>query len=259
VVDVLNAVFRWMHVLVGIIWIGMLYFFNWVNGQFAATLDGDTKKKVVPELLPRALFWFRWGAAWTWITGFVLLLLVFYHGGLMRDGNEPWTGGTWTMVVLTFAVTFLYDFLHKSFGKDPKVFGAIAFAGAAVMVLAMVKLGGFSYRAFNIHLGAMFGSMMAFNVWFRIWPAQQKIITAVKEGTAPDATLVALAGGRSRHNTYMSLPLLWAMIDQHTTVFSGGNLGISAEYSWVVLLLVILLGWHIIWQCYKKAGQVKGF
>ena len=67
--DTLNALFRWLHILAGIIWIGMLYFFNWVNGPFAATMDGDTKKKVVPELMPRALFWFRWGAAWTWVTG----------------------------------------------------------------------------------------------------------------------------------------------------------------------------------------------
>jgi len=258
-VDVLNAVFRWLHILAGVLWIGMLYFFNWVNGPFAATLDGDAKKKVVPELMPRALFWFRWGAAWTWITGFVLLTIVFYHGGLMFDGGAGWTTGAIVMVVLTFAVTFLYDFLHKSFGKDPKVFGTIAFVGAAIMIVLMVKVGGFSYRAFNIHLGAMFGSMMAFNVWYRIWPAQQKIISAIKEGNAPDGGLAALAGSRSKHNTYMSLPLFWAMINQHTVVFSGGNFGIPSEYSFVVLLAVILVGWHIIFQCYRKATKVKGF
>jgi uncharacterized membrane protein len=258
-VDVLNAVFRWLHILAGVLWIGMLYFFNWVNGPFTATLDGDAKKKVVPELMPRALFWFRWGAAWTWITGFVLLTIVFYHGGLMFDGGASWTTGAVVMVVLTFAVTFLYDFLHKSFGKDPKVFGTIAFVGAAIMIVLMVKVGGFSYRAFNIHLGAMFGSMMAFNVWYRIWPAQQKIITAIKEGNAPDGALAALAGSRSKHNTYMSLPLFWAMINQHTVVFSGGNFGIPTEYSFVVLLAVILVGWHVIFQCYRKATKVKGF
>ncbi len=74
---------------------------------------------------------------------------------------------------------------------------------------------------------------MAFNVWFRIWPAQQKIITAVKEGTAPDAALVSLAGTRSRHNIYMSVPLLWAMINQHTTTVAGGNLGIPESFAFV--------------------------
>ena len=70
--EILSALFRWTHVLFGIIWIGLLYFFNFVNAGFAATMDGDTKKKVVPELMPRALYWFRWGAAWTWVSGFLL-------------------------------------------------------------------------------------------------------------------------------------------------------------------------------------------
>src|SRR4030042_1106364 len=89
--DILDPLFRWLHIFAGIIWIGMLYFFNWVNGPFAATLDGDTKKKVVPELMPRALFWFRWGAAWTWITGVLLLALVFYHSKLFLTGaTQGW-------------------------------------------------------------------------------------------------------------------------------------------------------------------------
>ena len=78
--EILSALSRWIHVLAGIVWIGMLYFFNFVNGPFQGTQDGETKKKVIPELLPRALYWFRWGAAWTWVTGVLLLLLVFYHG-----------------------------------------------------------------------------------------------------------------------------------------------------------------------------------
>ena len=88
--DILSAVFRWIHILAGIIWIGMLYFFNFVNGPFQGTMDGDTKKKVNPELQPRALWWFRWGAAWTWATGVLLLMLVFYHGGLMFAADRGW-------------------------------------------------------------------------------------------------------------------------------------------------------------------------
>lgn len=258
--DILSTLSRWLHVLAGIIWIGMLYFFNWVNGPLAAALDGDTKKKLVPELMPRALFWFRWGAAWTWITGVILLLLVFYHGGIMFPAGGSWTAPALIMLAVVFLAPFLYDALHKSaLGKDPKTFGAVAFVLTALVVVLMAKWAGYTYRAFNIHLGAMFGTIMAFNVWFRIWPAQQKIITAVKEGTPPDAALVALAGARSRHNTYMSLPLFWAMLNSHTETFSGGNYGISGAHSYVVLLLVILVGWHIVWQLYKRAGQVKGF
>src|SRR5512132_728061 len=81
--DYISIVSCCLHIGAGITWIGMLYFFNFVNGPFVGTMDGDTKKKVVPELMPRALYWFRWGAAWTWVTGVLLLLIVFYHGHLV--------------------------------------------------------------------------------------------------------------------------------------------------------------------------------
>lgn len=258
-VDILNALFRWLHIFAGIVWIGMLYFFNWVNGPFVGTMDGETKKKVVPELMPRALFWFRWGAAWTWLTGVLLLLLVFYHGGLMFEPGWGWGRRALVMVAATFLAAFVYDAIQKSpLGKDPKLFGGAAFLLIAAFLFAGAR-SGLSYRALNIHLGAMFGTIMAFNVWFRIWPAQQTIIKGVKgDGPAADPGLVAMAGTRSRHNVYMSVPLLWAMINNHTTWFSG-NEYISRDNSFVVPLVVILLGWHIVWHLYKKAPTVKGF
>ena len=256
--DVLNALFRWLHILAGIFWIGMLYFFNFVNGPLGGVLDGDTKKKVVPELMPRALYWFRWGAAWTWVTGVLLLGLVFYHGAIVLEPDVPWNGGAIAMIAVTFLAVFVYDALHKSpLGKDPKVFGGIAFVLAA-LVICLMHYFGFSYRAYNIHLAALFGTIMAFNVWYRIWPAQQKIITAVKAGTPPDAALVALSGARSRHNTYMSVPLVWGMINQHTTTV-GTALGIPAAFGFALYLVMILLGWHVVWQLYKRAAKVKGF
>jgi uncharacterized membrane protein len=95
----------------------------------------------------------------------------------------------------------------------------------------------------------MFGTIMAFNVWMRIWPSQRQIITAVKSGQAPDAKLVALAGGRSKHNVYMSVPLVWTMINTHTTRYSG---------SWLILIAVILIGWLVVSGLYKKAAKVPG-
>src|SRR4051812_22486992 len=77
----LQLAFRWLHVIAGIMWIGHLWFFNFVNAQVAKTYDGDSKKKVVPELMPRALYWFRWGAAYTFITGILLFGLVYAMGG----------------------------------------------------------------------------------------------------------------------------------------------------------------------------------
>ena len=80
--------FRYFHVVAGVMWIGLLYFFNFIYGHVAATMDGDTKKKVVPELMPRTLYWFRWGAAWTWLTGVVLLYVIFWAGSLSM-GESP--------------------------------------------------------------------------------------------------------------------------------------------------------------------------
>lgn len=252
--DILQSFFRWFHVVAGILWIGHLYFFNWVNGPFAATLDAETKKKVVPELMPRALFWFRWGAAWTWATGVLLLMLVFYHGGLLFDDpSQGWNKGA----LLCIALTLLSPFIYEGFQKCPKTkpaknpkSAAIWGIGFVALFLFLMTKCGFSYRAYNIHVGAAFGTIMAFNVWFRIWPSQQKIITAIKNGEKPDADVVALAGMRSKHNTYMSVPLIWTMISAHTT---------WASSSWLILVGVIAFAWIGTQHLYKKAAKVKGF
>jgi uncharacterized membrane protein len=255
----LEAIFRWMHILAGVIWIGHLYFFNWVNGPFAAKLDGGTKKAVVPELMPRALFWFRWGAAWTWITGVVLLLLVYYMVNNTTESQEFGTGAI-VMIAVTFLAVFVYDILWKTpLAKNVRLAFGISYILLAVVVFLFVNFGGFSYRGTLIHTAAMFGTIMAFNVWIRIWPAQQKIIRAIKDGSAPDGDLVKLAGLRSRHNTYLSVPLFWGMIGQHTTYFAGGNLGLTASTFWIGWLIIIAIGLHIVWQCYRKAGKVQGF
>jgi len=258
--EALEAIFRWMHVFAGIIWIGHLYFFNWVNGPLQGKLDGPTKKLVVPELMPRALYWFRWGAAYTWITGVLLLMLVYYHGQQVLASGADWSAGTIVMIVVTFVAVFIYDVLWKSgLASNLRAAVIVSFILLSIVVALFVYFGHFSYRGTLIHTGALFGTIMAFNVWFRIWPGQQKIIRAVKEGTAPDAAIVKLAGLRSRHNTYMSVPLLWAMIGQHTTFFAGGNLGIPSDLYWVFWLLMIIVGWHIAFQCFKKSTKVQGF
>jgi uncharacterized membrane protein len=249
--EALQAIFRWIHVAAGIIWIGLLYFFNFVNGPFAATMDGPTKQKVVPELMPRALFWFRWGAAWTWITGILLLMLVFWHTGLMFEAGQGSVLGAVVMVFVTLFAAVVYDAIaNTAAAKDLRVLGAIGLVLIAVAIAGYLAAG-FSYRGYVIHTGAMLGTTMAYNVWMRIWPAQREIITATKAGTPPDAARVALAGARSRHNTYMSVPLLWTMINSHTIVpFAGSPLS---------LLFAVVIGWAGVYWLYSKAGQVKGF
>ncbi len=256
----IEPIFRWLHILAGVVWIGHLYFFNFVNGPFAATMNADTKKLVVPELMPRALYWFRWGAAWTWATGVVMLMLTFYHGrmvfaGGMGDGG--WSMGALLSIVITFGGFAIYDaIMSTSIIADMKIKYAVCYVLLALSIYVMAWHGGFGYRGYVIHTGALLGTTMAWNVWFRIWPAQQKIITAIKNGQAPDAALVGLAGLRSRHNTYMSAALLWTMINMHTMGFMSGVFGSHPELG---LLIMILVAWHIVFQLYKRAGQVKGF
>jgi uncharacterized membrane protein len=196
-VEYVSYLFRWIHVWFGIIWIGHLYFFNFVNGNTMAKLDGPTKKVVVPQLMPRALFWFRWGAAVTWISGILLFALVYFHQGAF-----------WT--------------------PDKQVSG----------------------RAWWIMLGVTFGTIMAYNVWFVIWPRQQKIIPATRDGQAPDAQMVKTAALASRINTYLSVPLIAAMVSQHFTLMLT---------NWYITIPVtVAIGFALVWHWYKVAPKVQG-
>ena len=253
--DILQLFLRWIHVVAGVFWIGHLYFFNFVNAHFAKALDGPTKKVVIPELAPRALFWFRWGAAWTWITGILLGGLIYYHGRIVFE--DPNSGNPWlwlAIVVVILAVGFVvYNLIMKAIPN--KV------AGAAICLLLFAGVyefldwcGHFSGRALYIHTGLVFGTMMALNVWMVIWPNQKKIIAALKEGTplAADSPEVKIAGLRSRHNTYMSVPLIFTMISNHYPTMYGN------EYRDACLAGVIAIGFFVTWLMYKKSAKVGG-
>ena len=245
---------RWIHVLAGVLWIGLLYFFNWVNSAFAPTMDGDTKKKVVPELMPRALYWFRWGAAFTWITGVIMLVGVYYHGAyLLESGAKPSAMDWLPAFAFLFVGFIVYDLLFKALAKQHSVavviWGIIALAFASYCL----NVAGFSMRAAYIHVGALFGTSMAANVWMRIWPAQKRIITAIKNGEAPDAADAGLAGLRSKHNTYMSVPLLLLMV----SVDQSAILSITQWY--IVLPVILVVGWVLTYLIYGKAKTVPGF
>lgn len=250
--DVLQSLFRWIHVVAGVLWIGHLYFFNFVNGPFAGTMDGETKKKVVPQLMPRALFWFRWAAAYTWVTGVLMLMLVFYHGGaLFEDAVGGWGFPAILMLLVTFSGPFIYDLILKHlWAKNTKVAIGVGFILVSGIVCLYHEWAGFGYRGYNIHLGTFLGTIMAYNVWFKIWPFQQKIITAVKNGEAPDAALVAEAGVRSRQNTYFSVPLIWTMLNAHTVWASSTKL---------YLFAIIIVGAVGVHHLLKKATKVQGF
>ena len=248
----LNLIFRWVHVIAGVFWIGHLWFFNFVNAQVAKTYDADSKKKVVPELMPRALFWFRWGAAWTWITGVLLLGVVYYMGGALLDSNSALTPVTGMLIGLASLVVgfAIYDALWKSpLAKNAQVGTVVSLALLAAMSWGLSRV--FSQRAVFIHLGAILGTIMAANVWMRIWPSQRKIIAATKAGQAPDAAIVAIAGLRSRHNTFMSIPLIFFMISNHYPSAFAMN------YAWAVAIVWVAAGFGITMWLFKKSASAS--
>lgn len=248
--DIAHSLIRWIHVVAGILWIGHLYFFNWVNAHLAKTYDADTKKKVVPELMPRALYMFRWGAAFTWITGILLLVMAFYMVGGTSDADP--TKATIIGLAIIVVGPVVYDQLWKNLKAEQHSIGIwVSFAVVLAFAAVFSFVGEMKERAIWIHIGSLFGTTMAFNVWMRIWPAQKEIIGAIKEGKGPDAAKVSVAGLRSKHNTYMSVPLVAMMLNQHMTFIFGLDRGVDVA----VLGAVILLGWAFVYWMYEKSGK----
>lgn len=245
----LEGLFRWIHVVAGVLWIGLLYFFNWVNAQVMPKLDGPTKQKLVPELLPRALFFFRWGAAYTWFTGILLLHLVYQQGLGITDPDVVAGSQKWVGLAAILVAPFVYDVLWNAMAGKQQAGVAVSLVLVAAVAWVLSELLGFDARTTTIHIGSMFGTTMAFNVWFRIWPTQRKIIAATKNGTPPEAAWAPHAALRSKHNTYMSVPLIYTMVVQHT--------GAMYEYDWAGLVAVVVLGWLATFLIFKKSASAS--
>jgi len=260
----LEALFRWVHVVAGVTWIGLLYFFNWINGNMAKQLDAETKQKVLPELLPRTLYFFRWGAAYTWVTGILLLGLIYYMGagpGIMgfKEGADgaPATGAynVYLALALVLVGAAIYDLLWKAMQDKKEIALGISFILLLSVMSVMDNVMGVQPRGLYIHVGALFGTCMALNVWMRIWPAQRKIITAIKAGDAPEPGWGALAGLRSKHNTYMSVPLIYIMIAVHHNP-EAQNLEVGGmDAGWMFLAALIIVSWLVVFWIYKKAAK----
>lgn len=197
-----HLVMRWLHVFAGIIWIGHLYFFNFVNIQLQGVLDDAAKKSVNPQLMPRALWWFRWGAMITFLTGWVLFTLVYMY--------TPGLGGGPT------------NLFQDSEG----------ITGRAVWIL----------------IGMLFGTIMWFNVWFVIWPAQKRIFgIGVPKATPEELPAVRKRATLfSRINTYLSGPMLFGMLA--AAHYSAINLVTLLVFSGIAVLFV--------WSAYKISPKV---
>jgi uncharacterized membrane protein len=253
----LNLLARWFHVFAAILWVGSTYYFTWLDGRFsdeegeaAAGEDAPevwmvhsggfyaVQKRKSPSL--RRLHWFRWEAASTWLSGVVLLTIVYYHGGAMVDPDVrdigPWAAGAFG-VGMILGAWVVYDLLVRSpLVRNERAFAGVAYAlvvGAAYLATHVL-----SGRAAYIHLGASFGTIMFLNVWMRILPSQRRMIAAVREGGAPDPAEAAVAKQRSKHNTFMAVPVVFTMISNHYPTSTYGR-----DYNWLVLSALVLVGW----------------
>lgn len=254
----LNLGVRWFHVFAGIMWVGQTYYFTWLDGQFTrmeeqAAADGtasavwmvhsggfySVEKKKSLAVSAEQVRWFRWEALMTWIAGMVLLVLVYYVGaGLIdpdvADISKP-TGVAIGLGALA-ASWVIYDVAVRSLGKSQLGFAAFALVMTAAASWGLMQV--FSGRAAYIHMGAIFGTIMTANVWFRILPAQRKLVAEAAAGAKFDASLGAQAKLRSKHNTFMAVPVVFLMLSNHYPVSTYGN-----RYSWPVLVLLVVVGW----------------
>jgi uncharacterized membrane protein len=220
---------RWVHLLAGIAWIGMLYFFNLVNVQFQKELDAATKGKVVPLLMPKALFWFRWGAMFTWFSGFIYYFLI------VDSEKAQHVVLAYFLVGWSIAFVAVSALLRASVAGGPLKDGRALALVIAIVVLfigyattLMAQNAGASSKSISIMLGGGLGTIMFLNVWMIIWPLQKKIIAAVKAtadtgaaAPADQAKWARRAFLASRANAWLSIPMLFFMgAASHFPIFS---------------------------------------
>jgi uncharacterized membrane protein len=254
--DLADAVFRWAHLIAGIMWIGNSMLFNWldrnlVQKQDQARLSQGTiymvhsgafyeveKKLLAPGELPDQLHWFKWQNFATWATGISLLVVVYYMNGsaFLVDPSvramSQWEAIAWSVgtLVLGWAI---YDLLWRLLEDKPATATALSLGlllGAAFLFTEL-----FNGRGAYMQTGVLMGTVMTGNVWMRILPSQRSLIAATKAGKEQDAILSKRAKQRSIHNNYLTFPLLFIMISSH---FQGLQI---SHLRWV-LLVVILVG-----------------
>jgi uncharacterized membrane protein len=242
--ELLNLSFRWLHIFAGILWIGATWYFTWLDRRFHTT-DPDEVwmvhsggfyqvRKVGSPSPNHTLHWFKWEAAFTWLTGIALLILVYYMGGALADA-EQFKRALAVAIGTLIVGLFFYDLVLARNNW-------LALVGGFVTIVALAWLlpRYMSPRAAFFHVGALLGTCMSWNVWARIIPGQTQMVRVAREGGTPDPILAERAKNRSRHNTYMIMPVLAIMISNHFPVTT-----FSSPYPWASMAAITLVGWAI--------------
>lgn len=255
----LNLMIRFAHLVTGIAWIGASFYFVWLDNHLQTPpqwkadkgIKGDlwavhgggfyevAKYTLAPPVMPQTLHWFKWEAYTTWLTGFLLLTLMYYVGAesylidkRVADISQMQAIGIGLgAIVGGFAC---YEGLCRTKLKDHSlILGIILLVLATALSYGLTQV--FSARGAYIHIGAIIGSIMAGNVFFGIIPSQKALVEAVKNGTAPNPAYGMNAKLRSTHNTYTTLPILFIMISNHYPITYNHT------YNWAVLVAMIMI------------------
>lgn len=247
----LNLVVRWAHVVLGISWIGASFYFIFLENSLNRTenlrdeLAGNLwaihgggfyyveKYKVAPKEIPENLHWFKYEAYFTWVTGFILLILVYYldANAFMIDPAVRSISSAAAISIGICTLVFgyvLYDLLCRtSLLHNKKLFALTGFLIVTLISFFLSKM--LSGRAAFMHVGALLGTIMAANVFFTIIPSQKALVKAARENKPLDPNLGKYAGLRSLHNNYITLPVIFIMISNHFPSTFGN------QYNWAVL------------------------
>jgi len=255
--EVLDLVFRWIHVIAGIMWIGNSLLYNWLDRNLLPPKDGNPGVQGEISLLhsggfyyirkdltgwdrSRPLHWFKWQAYTTWLTGAVLLAVVYYASGgaLLMEGSGAELSPLQAAGIgfgLLAAAWLVYHFGLGELVSRTGWFGvALGFALIIATGYGLTQL--FSGRAAFLHLGAMLGTLMAGNVFRIIVPSQQQLVAAVEAGEQPAKGPALLAKSRSIHNNYLTFPVVVLMVSSHFPGIYGH------ERNWLLLAALVLAG-----------------
>jgi uncharacterized membrane protein len=269
----LSAIIRWLHVIAGIAWIGSSFYFihldlslrsragqpSGVKGEAWQVHGGGfyqmIKFLVAPAKMPDELTWFKWEAYTTWLSGFALLVVVYYlNADLFLIEKSVWDMSAPTAAAVAFlslaACWIAYEVLCRSpLGKHEAALALVGYVFLVALTYGFTHV--FSGRGAFTQIGALIGTIMVANVFVIIIPFQKKIVAALMAGKEPDPFWGAIGKQRSVHNNYLTLPVVFLMLSNHYPLF------FATRYNWLIVAIVLLIG-PVIRHFFNSRHEGKG-
>jgi uncharacterized membrane protein len=255
-----NLLFRWLHVIAAMAWIGASFYFIALDNHLEPPMDPNDAKRGVagesweihgggfyrvekfrlaPKRLPEPLHWFKWEAYTTWMSGFALFIAVYYsHASSYLVDPTVANLTAWEAIAISVAglaiAWLVYDGLCRAFANDEGLLAVLVFGFICAFAYGAYHL--FAERAAYLQTGAMIGTMMVGNVFFVIIPNHWKLVRAKEAGREPDPRWNAEGKTRSVHNNYLTLPVVLAMLSSHFNMLYGHREG------WIALVALMAIG-----------------